>query len=136
MDEQPDSEAIRTGFSWDELLLLFAIGAGLGGFVFCGILHSILSPPARPVVPDPALGYIHIFQVKHGVVYGTYLEYLAVTYGVFAMWGAGAFCALCLKAKLGSRPYPRHPWQVFTALAISIVLYYAIWRLSGYAARS
>src|ERR1700738_5498653 len=87
---QPVSETTRPGWRWNERLVLFVIGAGIGGFFFCGTLGTILSPPKRPVVPEPALGFTHAFRAKHGDVYGTLFEYLAVTYGVWIMWGVGA----------------------------------------------
>jgi hypothetical protein len=88
----------------------------------------------RPVFPEPALGYTHFFKAKHGDVYGTFFEYLAVTYGVWIMWGVGfvssAFIAI-LKIHQKSRTYPR---QISAAAAISMALYYAIWQASIYVA--
>jgi hypothetical protein len=127
----------ENGFSSLALLLLFAAGAGFGGFIFAGILHTLLSPPERPVFPEPALGYTHLVKAKYGSVYGTYFEYLAVTYGLWITWIVSVVSTVLFrKIEPKSRAYPRYPWQGFAALAISIALYYAIWRLSIYAARS
>jgi hypothetical protein len=128
-----------TRLSWHrrELLLLFVAGAGFGGFIFCGILHTLLSPPERPVFPEPALGYTHLFKAKYGSVYGTYFEYLAVIYGLWMMWIVGVVSTVLFrKIEPKSRAYPRYPWQGFAAMAISMALYYAIWRVCIYASRS
>jgi hypothetical protein len=61
-------DTTRQGWTWDEQLVLVVVGAGMSGFVFCGILHGYLSSPKRPVFPEPALGYTHLFEVKHGYV--------------------------------------------------------------------
>jgi hypothetical protein len=131
---QPGSGTMRLGRRRCELLLLFVAGAGFGGFIFGGILHTLLSPPERPVFPEPALGYTHLFKAKYGSVYGTYFEYLAVTYGFWMMWIVGVVTSLFLKIKLKARISLR--WQVYAAIAISIALYYAIWRVCTYASRS
>jgi hypothetical protein len=131
----------ETRFHWsrDELLVLCVMGVCISGFFFCGILHTELSPPNRPILPEPALGYTHLLTARHGTVYGTLFEYLAVTYGVWIMWALGALIGLIffnLKNKDTSRTYPRLPWQILAAAAISMPLYYAIWQLSLYVARS
>jgi hypothetical protein len=139
---QPDSETTRPTFSWDEQLVLFAVGICMGGFLFSGLLHTYLSAPNRPLIPEPTLGYVYLFKARHGYVYGTFFEYLAVTYGVWVMWGTGALGGLFyFNLKNMNRPgwwraYPRHPWQIIAATAISMPLYYAIWRVSIYVARS
>jgi hypothetical protein len=134
---QPGSGTTRLIWIWYEWLLLFVTGAGFGGFFFGGILHTVLSPPERPVFPEPALGYTHLFKAKYGSVYGTYFEYFAVTYGFWMMWIVGVVSiALFRNIEPKSRTYPRYPWQVFAAIAISMALYYAIWRVSIYVARS
>ena len=126
---QPDSGATRLSWSWDERLVLFVIGASIGGFFFCGILHDYLSPPKRPVFPEPALGFTHFFKAKYGNVYGTFFEYLAVTYGPFVMWGVGLVTSafFILKIRQKSRTFPR---QILAAAAISMAMYYAVWRVS------
>jgi hypothetical protein len=132
---QSDLETIRPSASWDERLALFIVGAGIAGFIFCGILHTDLSPPNRPLIPEPALGYTYVFKAKYGYVYGTLFESLAVTYGVWISWGAAAVSSTfvsILKIRQKSRTYHL---QIFTAAAISIALYYTIWRLSIYVAR-
>jgi hypothetical protein len=133
---QPDSGTTR--LSWDERLVLFVVGACIGGFFFCGILQTDLSPPNRPVFPEPALGYTHLFKAKYGNVYGTFFEYVAVTYGVWIMWGLAAVSGLFfnLKIRQKSRTYRRYPWQILAAAAISMALYYAIWRVSIHVAQS
>ena len=126
---QPDSGTARPSWTWYERLALFGMGVSFGGFVFSGIMHGNLSSPNRPVFPDPALGYTHLFNAKYGNVYGTYFEYLVVTYGVWATWGLGAVSGLfgySLDIQHKSRTYPR---QILAAAAISMVLYYAIWRV-------
>jgi hypothetical protein len=136
---QPDSGTARFSWSWDERLALIVVGACMGGFFFCGMLHTNLSPPNRPILPEPALGYTHLLTARHGTVYGTLFEYLAVTYGVWITWALGALIGLIffnLKNKDKSRTYPRLPWQILAAAAISMSLYYAIWQLSLYVARS
>jgi hypothetical protein len=131
---QPDSGTTGPSRRRRELLLLFVAGAGFGGFLFGGILQTILSPPRRPVFPEPALGFTHLFNAKYGSVYGTYFEYLAVTYGFWMMWIVGVVSSVFRKIKLKPRTSPG--WQGLAAIAVSMALYYAIWRLSIYAARS
>jgi hypothetical protein len=133
---QSDSGTVRPSWNWCERLVLFGVGAGLSGFFFSGILHSYLCVPHRPVFPEPALGFTYLIKPKYGIVYGTYFEYLAVTYGVWTMWGFAVVCGLfgsVLDIQHKSRTYPR---QIFAAGAISMVLYYAIWQASIYLARS
>jgi hypothetical protein len=77
-----DSGGSRSGLRWYERLFAIALGACIGSFLFVLLLSNYLSPPRRPVVPEVALGYTHFFKAKFGSVYGTYFEYLAVTYGV------------------------------------------------------
>jgi hypothetical protein len=135
---QPNSETRHSRLSWDEQLVLFAVGICMGGFVFCGILHIWLSPPHRPAFPEPAMGFTHFFKAKHGNVYGTFFEYLAVTYGIWVMWGIGVLGGLSyfsLKNRLPPR-YPRYAWQILAATVISMPLYYAIWQISICIARS
>jgi hypothetical protein len=129
---QPNSE---TSLSWDEQLVLFAAGICGGGFIFCGGLHSWLSPPYRPALPEPALGFTYLFKSKYGNVYGTFLEYWAVTYGVWAMWGIG-FLGLVYFVLKDRWPPPGPRWQVLAGIVTSMPLYYAIWRISIFVARS
>ena len=79
---------------WYERLLLFVAGAGAVGFLFGGILHTALSPAKRPVFPEPALGFTHLFNAKYGSVYGTLFEYLTVTHGIWLMWIVGVVSIL------------------------------------------
>jgi hypothetical protein len=130
---QPASATTRLSWRGCESLLLFAAGASLGGGFFCVGLLSTLSPSNRPVLPEPALGFTHLFRTKRGDVYGTLFEYLAVTFGAPTLWIAAilisVFLGIVLKARISRR------WQVFAGAAISMALCYAIWRLSIYAAR-
>jgi hypothetical protein len=133
------TDSATTRLSWNEQLVLFIAGAGISGFLFCGILSTDLSPPKRPIFPEPALGYTHFLMAKHGNVYGTFFEYLAVTYGIGMMWGVAALSGLIfwsLQDSAKSPTYPRYPWQVFAAAAVSMALYFAIWQLSIYVVRS
>jgi hypothetical protein len=131
---QPASATTRLSWRGCESLLLFAAGISLGGGFFCVGLLSNLSPSNRPVFPEPALGFTHLFRTRHGDVYGTLFEYLAVTFGAQTLWIAGllisVFLGMILKARIALR------WQVLAGAAISMALCYAIWRLSIYAARS
>ena len=111
-------------WGWSEHLVLWIAGVGAAGFFFCGGLHTNLSPPNRPVLPEPALGYTHLFTTRHGNVYGTLFEYLAVTWGIWAMWGLAAVVTLIF-FKLKNSGSPRNPWQVWAAAAISMPLYCA-----------
>jgi len=115
--------------TWYERLVLFGTGAGISGFIFSGVLQQYLSPPKRPVFPEAALGYTHLLQAKYGSVYGTYFEFLTVTYGVWTMWGLCAVSGL-FGYMLGIRQKSRtYPLQICAAAAISMVLYCAIWWL-------
>ena len=133
---QSDPDYSRSGWRWYQRLALFVVGAGLGGFVFCFILTGYLSPPKRPVLPDAPLGYTYFFKIKSDGVYGTYFEYLAMTYGPLTTWGvtlvSGIFGA-SLKINRNSRAYPL---QILAGAVISMALYYVIWRVCLYAARS
>ncbi|MGZ5876288.1 MAG: hypothetical protein ACXWKP_29830 [Bradyrhizobium sp.] len=116
-----------------ERVVIFAIGACIGGFIFSSGLHTNLSPPTRPLYPEPALGYTHLLKTKYGVAYGTYFEQLAVTYGIWVTWGSAAAIGLFSRA-LGILStdrevvYSRNGWQVLAAVIVSYLLYYAIWR--------
>ena len=113
-----------------ERAIIFAIGACIGGFIFCGGLHTNLSPPLRPLSPEPALGYTHLLKTKHGVAYGTYFEHLAVTYGIWVTWGSAGAIWLLSRAHgiLSVDNYRRNGWRVLAAAIASYLLYYAIWR--------
>ena len=136
LHERPeDQSAIETfaGQSGYERVVIFAIGACIGGFIFAGGLHSNLSPPVRPLNPEPALGYTYLLKTKHGGAYGTYFEHLAVAYGIWVTWGLGVAISLFSWA-LGITSldrevlYRRNGWQFLTAVIVSYLLYYAIWR--------
>ncbi len=133
---QPDPGYLRSSWRWYQRLALLVIGAGLGGFAFCFILTGYLSPPKRPVLPDAALGYTYFFKIKSHGVYGTYFEYLAMTYGPLTTWGVtlvGGIFSASLKINRSSRAYPL---QIFAGAVISMALYYVIWRMCLYVARS
>ena len=51
------------------------------------------------------------------------------------MWGLAAVVTLIF-FKLKNSGSPRNPWQVWAAAAISMPLYYAVWWVSLYVARS
>jgi amino acid transporter len=73
-----------------------------------------------------------LFKAKHGDVYGTFFEYLAVTYGPWISWGIGVVASTFiyfLNIRQKSRTYR---WQILAAAAISMPLYYAIWRIFSY----
>jgi hypothetical protein len=112
---------------------MLIIGACFGGFFFCGILHTILSPPMRPSSPEPALGYTYFLKTKYGAAYGTYFEYLAVNFGVWVTWSLGGLIGLFSWASgmvdMGeSAIYRRTQWRVLGVAAFSCALFYAIWR--------
>lgn len=92
----PDSDASRPDVRWYERLFAIVFGACMGGFLFVVLLSNYLSPPRRPVVPEVTLGYTHFFKAKFGSVYGTYFEYLAITYGVWVLWGGGVLIGACV----------------------------------------
>jgi hypothetical protein len=123
---QPDSATGRVSWRWHERLVLFCVGLGIGGFLFCAILSWYLFP-RRPVLPEPALGYTHFFEIKHHGHYGTHFEYLAVTYGALVTWGFAALSGMFIYV-LGinnkSRTYRR---QILAAAVISMPIYVAIW---------
>jgi hypothetical protein len=129
---------MRPAFRFYRRILTLALGALLAGLCFVGTLHARLSPPERPIVPEALLGYTHFFNTKHGGVYGTYFEYVTVSYGI---WVAGGgiflviFIAIWLKINLydGS---PAFPLLIFVASTTSMVLCFALWQGSLYFARS
>ena len=120
---------VATSWTWYERLVLFCIGAGFGGFIFCGILSANLVAPIRPTVPDAALGFTHLFKAKYGNVYGTYLESLIVTYGMWVAFGIGAVGAMFGHALGIQNKSPTYFRQIIAAAAISVVLSLAIWQL-------
>ena len=116
-------------WTWYERLILFVIGAGLGGFIFSGFLQGYFSPLNRPLSPDLARGYTYLFKAKHGDLYGTYFEYLTVTFGIWAGWGLGAVAGLfsyIFGIHQKSRTCSR---QIIAGAAISAAIYYAIWQV-------
>jgi hypothetical protein len=134
--KQRDSGTARPNWTWYERLALFGMGVGISGLIFGGVLHGNLSFPNRPVSPEPELGYTYLFTAKYGNVYGTYFEYLVVTYAVWVMWAVGAVSGLfgyILKIQQKSRSYPL---QICASAAVSMVIYYVAWRLCMFCARS
>jgi hypothetical protein len=123
---QHDPATGCVAWRWYERLVLFCIGAGLGGLIFCAIQSGYLSLK-RPSVPELALGYTYVFNIKFRDHYGTYFEYFAVTYGFWLIFGlmiVGGIFAHVLKFEQKSRAYH---WQVLTAAAISIPAYIVLW---------
>jgi hypothetical protein len=119
----------KSSWTWVVLLVSLIIGAGAAGFFFSGILYTDLSAPARPAIPQPALGFTHLFAAKHGDVYGTYFEYLVVTYGIWASCGVGlvgGLFGIALNLESRSRTYGR---TILLGAAISLALYFAVWQL-------
>jgi hypothetical protein len=128
-----DSGGLRPGLRWYERLFAIVLGACIGGFLFVVLLSNYLSPPRRPVVPEVALGCTHFFTAKFGTVYGTYFEYLAITYGVWVTWGGGALIGACvamLKIRINEQARA-YPLFLGAGAAASMVLCYAIWRASA-----
>lgn len=123
---QPLSTTERVSLRWLERLGLFCVGLGLGGFLFCAILNWYLFP-RRPALPEPALGYTHLFEIKRHIRYGTFFEYLAITYGPWVTWCFGAVSSMftyALGIQTKSWTYGR---LIFGAAIVSIPLYLAIW---------
>lgn len=128
---------IRPALSFYRRLLTLVLGALFAGFWFVGTLHARLSPPERPIVPEAWLGYTHFFNTKHGGVYGTYFEYVAVSYGIWVT-GGGMLLAILIAIKLKINLYdgsPAFPLLIFVASATSMVLCFALWQGSLYFAR-
>jgi hypothetical protein len=116
-------------WTWYEWLILFVIGAGLGGFIFSGFLQGYFSPLNRPLSPDLARGYTHLFKAKHGDLYGTYFEYVTVTCGIWIGWGLAAVGGL-FGHFLGVHQKSRTSFrQLIAAVVISMALYYIIWKV-------
>jgi hypothetical protein len=131
---RPDSEI---SLNWDERLALFVFGICLGGFIFSSSLQGWLSPPYRPTFPEPAMGFTHLLKARHGDVYGTYFEYLAATYGIWGMLGIGVIGVLSYFILKDRLPSPgSRPWQVPAGIVTSIPVYYVIWRITVFLARS
>jgi hypothetical protein len=132
----PGSTRLTPALRWRKRLLAFVAGACAAAFIFAGSLYSYLSPPVRPVVPVIALGYTHFFKAKHGGVYGTYFEQLAVTFGIWVAWGGLLLTGLVAK-NLKVNPdegSPAYPLLFFVGSATSMVLYYALWHVPLYLA--
>jgi len=124
-------EVSIVSWHWYERLVLFCIGIGLGGWLFCFVLPVALTPSSRPVFTQPELGYTHLIQVGHSrdTVYVTYFEYLASTYGVFATLGFAVISGLCgyllgISAKSRSSS---GKIQVNCACAATLILSYLAW---------
>jgi hypothetical protein len=119
-------------------ILTLALGALFAGLCFVGTLHARLSPPERPIVPEASLGYTYLFNTKHGGVYGTYFEYVTVSYGIW-LTGGGIFLAILTAIRLKINLYdgsPAFPLLIFVASTTSMVLCFALWQGSLYFARS
>ena len=116
---------------WYERLLLFCVGIGVGGFLFCAVLAGELTSSSRPVFPEPELRFTHLVKVKHSrdTVYVTRFEYLASTYGHWATLGFAVISCLCV-CLLGiaeqSLSYSGHI-QMACASAASMMVIYLAW---------
>jgi hypothetical protein len=134
---QRDSSSQPTS-SFYGRLLAFVGGTCLRGLIFVANLDTYLSPDRRPLTPNVALGYTHLFKAKYGHVFGTYFEYLAITYGIWVTWGGFVLAGLiAVKLKVnreGKRPY--QPLLVFAGSAVSVVFCYKIWQACLHIARS
>ncbi len=130
-DEATTGPSGSAGLNWYERLVLLVVGAGISGFIFGGIVGAFVSSPSRVVFVEPTLCHAYLIEAKYRNVYGTYFEYLTVTYWPWGMWGVLAittpFIALW-KIRQRSRTYLV---QIFAGAVISMALYYAIWRLSA-----
>jgi hypothetical protein len=116
----------ESGFSLLERLGLFGAGIGAGGCVFSAIMTTYLVS-GRPPLPEPALGYTYLFNIKTHSYFGTWFEYFAVTYGYWVALSFGVFCTLFASSRginLRSGTSYRH---VFAAALISMPFYVAIW---------
>lgn len=117
-------------------LLTFALGACFSAFWFAGSLHSYLSPPKRPIDPEASLGFIHYLNAKHGSVYGTYFEYLTVSYGIWLMGGGILLVGLvAIRLKINLYDGPAYPLLVFLGAATSMVFCFSLWQICLYSAR-
>jgi hypothetical protein len=128
----------RPNLSSYRRLLTLLVGACFSCFWFAGTLYSYLSPPERPIAPEASLGYTHFFHTKYGGVYGTYLEYLAINYGIWVIGGSMLLAGLvAMKLKINLyESSPAYPLLMFVASAISMVLCFVLWQGSLYFARS
>ena len=116
---------------WYERLVLFCMGIGMGGFLFCAVLAGELTPSSRPAFPQPELGFTHLVKVAHSrdTVYVTYFEYLASTYGHWATLGFAVISGLCgclLGISDKSLSFSGH-MQMGCASAASMILIYLAW---------
>jgi hypothetical protein len=127
----PVSGKVSVTWSWQERVALFLAGAWIGCFIFVGDLSSMVSPPARPVHAEPALGYTYLFAAKYGSVYGTYFEWWTVTYGAVLAWlgGLSSFGLFYFFSEI-PRKSRTFPLQAAAAGGTWAALYHVIWRLS------
>ena len=123
---QLDPARGKASWRWPERLALFCVGGGLSGFFFCAILSWYLFS-GRPVLPEPTLGYTFFFTIKSHDRYGTYFEYLTVTYGFWVTWGFGLVSGM-LAHGLGTFKEPRtYRRQILAAGIVSMLVFFSIW---------
>jgi hypothetical protein len=111
---------------------LAAIAAGIGasGLMFCGWLSDYLNASRRPLSPDAAHGYTSLVHAKHGDVYGTQLEQLAVNPGPLLM-----IMILLVSVAFDIRFFrvegrPRPPWPYYIVSAtLSMAAFVTLWML-------
>jgi hypothetical protein len=119
-------------------LLPFIVGTLLAGFFFVLTLSGYLSRENRPTMPEAALGYTYFVKVKFGSVYGTFFEYLAITYGIWLCW-AGLLIAGVVGKTLGitiNDGSLAFPLRLFTGAATAMLVYYLLWQISLFPASS
>ena len=119
-------------------LLTLVLGALFAGVCFVGTLHARLSPPERPIVPEASRGFTYLFNTKRGDVYGTYFEYVTVSYGIWVA-GGGILLAILVAIRLKINLYdgsPAFPLLIFIASITSMMFCFALWQGNLYFARS
>jgi hypothetical protein len=128
-NQEREYEIRGVSWRWYERLVLYCVGIGMGGFLFCFILAGELTPSSRPTFPRPELGYTYLLKVKHsGVnVYVTFFEYLASTYGFWATLGFAIFSGIWGYPLGLSEKSRNYPGQILVACAASLAFIYLIW---------
>jgi hypothetical protein len=120
--------------STDELktgpqLAVIASGIGASGLLFCGSLSGYLDASRRPLSPDAAHGYASLVHAKHGDVYGTQLEQLAVNPGpllmIMILLVSAAFEFRFFYVERRPRPYRLY----FVSVALSMAAFATLWML-------
>jgi hypothetical protein len=112
----PQLAAITTGFA----------GSGL---LFCGWLSAYLDPSRRSLSPDLARGYASLVQAKHGDIYGTHFEQLAVNPGPALMIMILLFSAGFEFRFFYVEGRPRPLRLYFASAALSMAAFVTLWIL-------